>query len=224
MNKLVNIMNDEIKYIYINKKNIENIICTLKKEFPNAICGLNYTTPIELVCALILAAQCTDERVNKIVPILFSKYKSVYELSKANIEDIETIIKPCGFYKNKAKSILNTARLLVEKYNGEVPDTMDELIKLYGIGRKSANIILQECFDKTEGIAVDTHVTRLARKMGISKAETPIKIEEELLKKIDKKYWMDVNHVFVLHGRKYCIARRPKCEICPLNNNCPKNR
>lgn len=216
-------MRNEKKYVKIKDNDIITIISILEKEFPNAVCGLNFNSPIELVCALILAAQCTDERVNKIIPILFDKYKDVYELSKADVNDIAKIVKPCGFYSNKSKAISNTAKIIVEKYNGNVPDTMEDLTTLSGIGRKSANIILQECFNKTEGIAVDTHVTRLSRKIGISNESTQEKIENELMKRIDKKYWSLINHIFVLHGRKYCIARRPQCDICPIKDYCNKN-
>lgn len=216
-------MSDEKKYVKIKNKDIVKIINILEEEFPNAICGLNFNSPIELVCALILAAQCTDARVNTIIPVLFNKYKDVYELSKADVNDIAKIVKPCGFYVNKSKAISNTAKIIVEKYNGIVPDTMEDLTTLSGIGRKSANIILQECFSKTVGIAVDTHVTRLSRKIGISNETTQEKIEKELMERIDKKYWSIINHVFVLHGRKYCIARRPKCDICPIKNYCNKN-
>lgn len=215
--------NDIKKYKNTNIKNSEKIINLLEKEFPDAVCGLNFNTPIELVCALILAAQCTDERVNTIIPVLFEKYRDVYELSKANIDDIAKIVKPCGFYVNKSKAILNTAKMIVEKFDGNVPNNMEDLTKLPGIGRKSANIILQECFDITVGIAVDTHVTRISKKLGFSNATTQDKIEQELMKKFDKKYWNVINHVLVLHGRKYCIARRPKCDICPISELCPKN-
>lgn len=217
-------MNDEKKYVKIKDKDIVKIINILEEEFPDAICGLEYNSPIELVCALILAAQCTDARVNTIIPVLFAKYKDAYELSKANVDDIAKIVKPCGFYANKSKAISNTAKMIVEKYNGIVPNTMEDLTTLSGIGRKSANIILQECFNKTEGIAVDTHVTRISRKIGISNESTQEKIENELMSKIDKRYWSIINHVFVLHGRKYCIARRPQCDICPIKNYCNKNK
>lgn len=211
------------KYKKINAKVAEKIIQKLQQEFYNAKCGLNFNNQIELVCALILAAQCTDARVNTIIPILFKKYKDVYELAKANVQDIATIIKPCGFYNNKSNSISKMAKIIVEKFNGEVPDTMEKLITLPGIGRKSANIILQECFNKTVGIAVDTHVTRISRKIGFSNENTQEKIEQELMNKFDKKYWATINHILVLHGRKYCIARHPKCDICPINNLCLKN-
>lgn len=216
-------MNNEKKYVKLKDNDIEKIINILQNEFEDAKCGLNYNSPIELVCALILAAQCTDARVNTIIPILFDKYKDVYELSKADTNDIAKIVKPCGFYINKSKAISNTAKIIVEKYNGIVPNTMEELTTLSGIGRKSANIILQECFNKTVGIAVDTHVTRLSRKMGLSNGNTQENIEQELMKRVDEKYWNVINHVFVLHGRKYCIARRPQCDTCPVNNYCKKN-
>ena len=212
-----------MKYIKTNKKDAQYIIELLEKEFPDSKCGLDYNSPIELVCALILAAQCTDARVNTIIPILFAKYKDVYELSNADINEIAKIVKPCGFYMNKSKAISNTAKIIVSKYNGIVPDTMEDLTSLSGIGRKSANIILQECFNKTVGIAVDTHVTRISRKLGFSNGNSQKNIENELMKKIDKKYWSVINHIFVLHGRKYCIARRPMCDICPISIYCPKN-
>lgn len=211
------------KYKITNKQKSKEIIDVLANYFNNAKCGLDFKSPIQLVVALILAAQCTDARVNTIIPILFKKYPTVYDLAKANINDISEIVKPCGFYKNKSISISETANIIVNNFNGEVPNTMDELTTLRGIGRKSANIILQECFNNTVGIAVDTHVTRISRKLGFSNSNTPEKIEQDLMKKFDKKYWNVINHVLVLHGRAYCIARRPNCNECPINNLCPKN-
>lgn len=220
---LENVRNKNIRYIDKNKKQCEEVIEILEKEYPDAICSLNYTSPIELVVALILAAQCTDERVNKIVPILFEKFPDVYSLSEANVLDIQEIVKPCGFYVNKAKNISDTSKIIVTNFNGNVPSTMNELCTLKGIGRKSSNIILQECFGKVEGIAVDTHVTRISRKIGFSNANTPEKIEEDLIRKFDKKYWATINHILVFHGRAICIARRPLCDICPIKDICPKN-
>ncbi|MDD3303552.1 MAG: endonuclease III [Clostridia bacterium] len=211
------------KYVKRNNKQAEEILLILSKEYPDAICGLEFKSPIELVCALILAAQCTDARVNQIIPILFQKFPDVYALAKAEVQDIQEIVKPCGFYINKSNAISNTAKIIVERFDGKVPDTMEDLTTLSGIGRKSANIILQECFGKIEGIAVDTHVTRLSRKMGISNESIQEKIENELMNKFDKKYWGVLNHVMVLHGRKFCIARRPQCDICPIKELCPKN-
>lgn len=211
------------KYVKIEKNNITKLINILSDYYPDATCSLNYDSPIVLVIALILAAQCTDERVNQITPILFNKYPTVFDLAKANVEDIEKIVKPCGFYKNKAKNISETAKIIVTNFDGKVPSTMEDICTLKGIGRKSANIILQECFNNTVGIAVDTHVTRIARKIGLSNLNTAKKIEIELKKLIDKKYWNKVNHIFVYHGRAICIARTPQCNICPIKEICKKN-
>ncbi len=211
------------KYTRKTKAQIEEIIQKLIETYGEVPCGLNFTTPFSLVVGLILAAQCTDIRVNQTTPIFFSKYKTIEDVKDADINDIIQIIKPCGFSKNKSRSIKESARIICEEFNGNVPCTMEELTKLCGIGRKSANIILQECFGKIEGIAVDTHVTRLTRKMGFSNGKNPVEIEKDLLKKIDKKYWKDINMVLVTHGRNICIANRPKCDICPINDLCSKN-
>lgn len=221
-NNIENISNKK-RYIKSSKKDYIQMIEILEKNYPNPKCGLNFNKPIELVIALILAAQCTDERVNKIVPILFSKYKDVYQLANANQKDVSKIIHSCGFYNNKSKNIIETAKIIVNNFNGIIPKTMNEVCSLKGIGRKSSNIILQECFNITVGIAVDTHVTRLSRKMGLSNKETADKIEQELTTKINKKYWPILNHILVLHGRAICVARKPKCDICPINTLCPKN-
>ena len=210
-------------YKKITKENALEIVKILDTYYSDAKCGLDFNTPLELVVALILAAQCTDARVNQITPILFTKYNDVYELSKANIEDIIAIVKPCGFYINKANSILETSKIIVEKYNGQVPSSMEELKTLKGIGRKSANIILQECFGNTVGIAFYTHVTRISRKIGLSNSNTAEKIEQDLMKKFDKKYWSRLNHILVYHGRQICIARRPQCNECPISSICSKN-
>lgn len=218
----------KITYITTNKTNnkiktskeTNEILSILEKEFPDAVCGLNYTSPLELTLALILAAQCTDAMVNKIIPILFLRYPTIEELAIANIEDIEKIVKPCGFYRNKAKNISLTVNKILNDFNGNVPDTMEDLTSLYGIGRKSSNIILQECFNKIEGIAVDTHVSRTCRKIGITKETIPLKQEQELIKKVDKYYFNKLNHILVYHGRKYCDAKKPLCEICVINHLC----
>ena len=202
------------------KKETNDILKILEKEFPDAICGLNYNNPLELTLALILAAQCTDNMVNKIIPILFSKYPTIYDLAIVSIDDLEKIVKPCGFYKNKAKNIHLTVNKIISDFDAKVPDTMESLTSLYGIGRKSANIILQECFNKVEGIAVDTHVSRTCRKIGITKETIPLKQEQELIKKVDKYYFDKLNHMLVYHGRKYCDAKKPLCEICILKDYC----
>jgi len=215
--------NEKRIYVSSPKKNYIEMIKILDNSYLNQKCGLDFNTPIELVVSLILAAQCTDERVNKITPILFNKYIDVYGLANADINDISDIIHSCGFYNNKSKNIHKTANIIVEKFNGIVPNTMKDLCTLKGIGRKSSNIILQECFNITVGIAVDTHVKRIVRKMGISNEVYPNNIEIDLTTKIEKKYWSRLNHILVLHGRAICIARKPKCDICPIKKLCPKN-
>ena len=211
------------KYISQTKKQSEETIKILIDTYKDAKCGLDYTSPFYLVVALILAAQCTDKRVNEITPLFFKRFPTIEDVKNASIEDVINIIRPCGFYKNKAHSIIESARIVCDEFNGKVPNTMEDLTKLCGIGRKSANIILQECFGKIKGIAVDTHVTRISRKIGFSNGKTQIQIENELLKRFDKKYWGKINHVLVLHGRAICIANRPKCDECPISNLCKKN-
>lgn len=211
------------KYVKQTKKQSEEIINILIDTYKDAKCGLDYTTPFSLVVALILAAQCTDKRVNEVTPILFNKYPSIESIKNADITDIMNIVRPCGFTKGKSNSIVKSAKIVCDEFNGAVPDTMEDLTKLSGIGRKSANIILQECFGKVEGIAVDTHVTRISRKIGFSNSKTPLEIEKDLLKLFNKKYWKKINHVLVLHGRAICIANRPKCDECPISNLCKKN-
>ena len=204
------------------KKEINEIIAILDATYPEAKCRLNYESPLQLVVALILAAQCTDDMVNKVVPILFKKYPDSKLLANANLSDIQQIVKSCGFYLTKGKNIKLTADSIVKNYNNNIPDSMEELTKLYGIGRKSSNIILQECFNKVVGIAVDTHVSRTCKRIGFTKTSIPLKQEQELVKKVNKKYFNKLNHILVFHGRAICIARNPKCNICPIKNRCKK--
>lgn len=204
----------------LSKEKTLEIIHILEKEYNDAKCGLDFETPLELTVSLILAAQCTDKRVNMIRPILFKKYPDVYALSKADKKELENIIHSCGFYNNKAKNIICTANTIVDKFGGNVPSTMEDLTSLAGIGRKSANIILQECFDITEGIAVDTHVTRITKKLGLTNNVDPVNIEKDLMKIIPKKYWNKINHMLVSHGRAICDAKKPKCNDCMVNSLC----
>ena len=168
----------------------------------------------------MLSAQCTDERVNKVTPMLFKKYGTPKKMAKANIEDLEELIHSCGFYKNKAKNMKACSITLLEKYNGEVPKKMEELQKLPGIGRKSANVIMLEAFHNPQGIAVDTHAKRISNRIGFSSKKEPEKVEQDLLKVIPKEYYYDVNHLFVWHGREICSARNPKCDVCPVKEYC----
>ena len=206
-----------------SKKETNEIIKVLENCYPDAKCGLDYISPLYLAIALILAAQCTDKRVNMIMPVFFNKFPTLEDISNAKIEDIEKVIKPCGFYKNKAKNISLMSKKLIENFSSEIPNTMKDLTSLPGIGRKSANIILQECFNKSEGIAVDTHVSRTTYRIGFTLSKEPLKQEQELIKKVDKKYFNKINHILVYHGRKICDARKPKCDICPINEMCNKN-
>lgn len=202
-------------------KEIIEIINILKDTYPDAKCSLDFTTPFEMLVAVILSAQCTDERVNKTTPGIFSKYSTPEDFANIDIMELENLIHPCGFYKNKAKNIKATAKIIVDKYNGKVPETMEELMALPGVGRKTANVVMLEAFNKPQGIAVDTHCKRIATKLGLSKAKDPEKIEQDLLKIIPKEYYKDVNHILIWHGRNICTARKPKCNDCPLNKKCP---
>ena len=204
----------------MKKNNIIDIIEKLKAEHPEAACSLNFNTPFEMAVAVILSAQCTDERVNKITPILFSKYKTPEDFCNISLEDLEKQIYSCGFYKNKAKSIKLLAKILVEDYNSTIPENMDILVKLPGIGRKSANVIMLEAFNKPVGIAIDTHAKRISNRLGLSSKKEPTKIEEDLLKIVPKKYLKDVNHLFVFHGRKVCKSQNPLCDKCLINIYC----
>ena len=170
----------------------------------------------------MLSAQCTDDRVNKTTPELFKYYGTPKKLANADNEEIERIIHPCGFYKNKTKNAILCSKMIVEEYDGIVPDNMQDLMRLPGIGRKSANVIMLEAFKRPQGIAVDTHVKRISNRIGLSENSDPEKIEQDLLKIIPKKYYYDVNHLLVWHGRKTCSARNPNCETCAINKYCKK--
>ena len=199
---------------------IIQIINSLKKAYPDATCSLDFSTPFELVVAVMLSAQCTDERVNKTTPTLFSKCKSIQDYANIDINKLENIIHPCGFYKNKAKNIKLCAKQVLEKFNGVVPDNMDDLQSLAGVGRKSANVVMLEAFNNPQGIAVDTHAKRISNLIGLSNESDPVKIEQDLIKIFPKEYLKDINHLFVWHGRNTCIARHPKCDICPIKDFC----
>lgn len=196
------------------------IIENLKKAYPDATCSLDFESPFQMMIAVQLSAQCTDERVNKTTPELFRKYGTAEKMAKAPIDDIEKIVHPCGFYKNKAKNAILAAKTIIEKFNGKVPKTIEELITIPGVGRKSANVIMLEAFNNPVGIAVDTHAKRVSNKMGFSKETDPSKIEQDLLKVFPQKYLYDVNHLFVWHGRNYCNSRKPNCANCPVNQDC----
>ena len=192
----------------------------LKEYYPDATCSLDFKEPFQLVVAVMLSAQCTDERVNKTTPKLFSRCKTIEDFANIDIEELEKIIHPCGFYKNKAKNIKLCSKQVLENFGGIVPHTMKELTSLAGVGRKSANVIMLEAFGIAEGIAVDTHAKRISNLTGLSNKKEPEKIEQDLIKIFPKDSLKDINHLLVFHGRNTCIARHPKCDICPINNFC----
>lgn len=204
----------------MNKKDAIIIIETLKKIYPDAKCSLDFSTPFQMLVSVVLSAQCTDERVNKTTPSIFSKYSTPQDFADMDIELLEELIHPCGFYKTKAKNLKRTAQILVEKYDGIVPNNMEDLMSLPGVGRKSANVIMLEAFDLPQGIAVDTHCKRIANRLGFSSESDPAKIEQDLLKVIPKEYYKDVNHIFIWHGRNVCTSQKPKCDSCKLQQYC----
>lgn len=196
------------------------IVNSLKETYPEATCSLDFSTPFELVVAVMLSAQCTDERVNKTTPNLFKRCPTIQDFVDIDIHELENLIHPCGFYKNKAKNIKLCAKQILDKFHGEVPHTMEELTSLAGVGRKSANVILLEVFGIAEGIAVDTHAKRISNLMGLSSQKEPEKIEQDLIHFFPKDTLKDINHLFVWHGRNTCVARNPKCNDCCVKQFC----
>lgn len=203
------------------QERVIKIIKILRKEYPNVKTALHFRTPFELLVATILAAQCTDERVNKITPELFAKYPTVEHFARAEQKELEKDIRSTGFFRNKARNIIALAQKLLKDYQGRVPDSMEELVKLPGVARKTANIVLSSAFRKAEGIAVDTHVRRLSERLGLSQQGQPEKIEKDLMAIVPREEWLDFNYLLVEHGRKICQARKPKCPDCPLRELCP---
>lgn len=204
----------------MNQKRAIEILENLKSTYPDAKCSLDFATPFELLVAVILSAQCTDERVNKTTPDIFKNYKTPEDFANMDLELLEQLVLPCGFYKNKAKNIKATAKILATKYNSKVPSTMEELLLLPGVGRKTANVVMLEAFNNPQGVAVDTHCKRIANRIGFSKESTPEKIEQDLLKIFPKQYYYDLNHIFMWHGRNICTSQKPKCDICPIASKC----
>lgn len=199
----------------------QKIITALRNEYPNAHCELKYTNPLELLIATILSAQCTDKAVNLATPALFAKYRTPADYAKANIEDLQTAIRSLGFFRNKAKSIQNCCCQLLEKHGGEVPRTMEELVQLPGVGRKTANVVLGNAFNINEGIVVDTHVARLANRLALTNKLEPEKIEVDLQALVPRKFWALFSHWLIWHGRRRCYARKPGCDHCVVFSLCP---
>lgn len=204
-------------------KDVLPLIKALKKLYPKHVIPLHHKSAWELLCAVILSAQCTDARVNTITPHLFKKYPTVYDLAAADIKDVEKIIHSAGFYHSKALSLIEMSKRICEVYGGQVPQTMDDLLTLRGVARKTANVMLGDYFKKPAGIVVDTHVKRLAFRLGLTKNTDPVKIERDLTKIIPYKYWGWIAIALILHGRSICPARNPRCGECTLNKLCPQN-
>ncbi len=195
----------------------------LKRAYPDAHCELDHDGAYQLLAATILSAQCTDKRVNLVTPELFSRYADPSDLAAADPREVEGIIKPTGFFRNKTKSLLGMASALVERFGGRVPATLDELITIPGVGRKTANVVLGDAFGTPEGIVVDTHVGRLSRRLGFTRETDPVKVERVLMKLFPRKNWTMLSHLLIFHGRRICLARRPKCAECVLNDICPSS-
>jgi len=205
------------------KARARKIIARLKREYPDATCALHHSSALELAVATILSAQCTDARVNMVTPHLFAKYRTAADYAAADPRVLEKEIQSTGFFRNKTKSIIGMAQALVERHGGEVPQTMEELTALPGIGRKTANVILGTWFKKNDGVVVDTHVHRLTRLLGLTRQDDPVKIEQELMKMVPREDWTWFSHTLIQHGRQVCIARRPRCADCVLNRLCPSS-
>jgi endonuclease III len=203
------------------KERVEFISQKLRETYPNAHCELDFKTPFQLLVATILSAQCTDKLVNIVTPRLFQKYPTAFDLAAVAQEELELAIKPTGFYRNKAKNLRAMARDLVDKYRGEVPRSMEELTHLAGVGRKTANVVLGNAFSVAEGIAVDTHVARLAKRFALTKSDVPEKIEVDLMRLVPKQHWTDFSHWLIWHGRRRCYARNPDCARCEVGLLCP---
>jgi endonuclease-3 len=204
------------------KRRALKVVRLLNKEYPDAVCALVHHSPFELLVATILSAQCTDQRVNIVTPGLFKKYPDPAAFAAAPLSAIEKAIQSTGFFRNKAKSIKACSTALVEKYDGEVPQDLPSLVELAGVGRKTANVVLGVAFNKATGVVVDTHVGRLSRRLGLTASEDAVKVEADLMRLLPKKEWIGFSHRMIYHGRRVCIARKPKCDQCVMLSFCPR--
>ncbi len=200
---------------------VTEVIARLRAAHPDAHCALDYETPLQLLAAVILSAQCTDERVNLTTPALFVRYPTAEALAAADPEELEAIVRPTGFYRNKARFLRQTAARLLEVYGGDVPSQMEELLTLPGVARKTANVVRGEIYALADGITVDTHVKRLAARLGLTTATDPVKVERDLMAVIPRESWIEIAHLLIWHGRRVCAARKPNCPACPLRDICP---
>ena len=203
----------------LSRKDALTVMDILEKTYPSAKAELDFTNPLELLVATILSAQCTDVRVNKTTPVLFEKYKTAKDYAEADLEELMEIIRPCGFYRTKANHLIGAGHVMEESFQGQVPRTMEEIMTLPGVGRKTANVVLSNAFG-VPGIAVDTHVFRVSNRIGLCNTDTPEKTEMALQKIIPKDRWSQSHHVLIFHGRRCCAARKPKCTVCPVSEQC----
>ena len=204
------------------QQRVRKIVRQLARTYADAECALRHESPFQLIAATILSAQCTDERVNMVTPRLFEQYPTPQALAAARQEDVERIIQSTGFFRSKAKSLIGMARGIVEEHGGAIPWDLDSLIRLPGVGRKTANVVLGTAFGIPSGVVVDTHVTRITRLLALTRAKTPEKIEQDLMSLLPRTEWINFSHRLIHHGRRICIARRPRCRECPLLKLCPR--
>jgi len=204
------------------KRHALRVVRQLKKDYSHAVCALNYDTPVQLLVATILSAQCTDERVNIVTAELFKRYPAAEDLAKAPVRSLEKLVQSAGFYRNKAKNIKACCQALVREHAGEVPQDLDALVKLAGVGRKTANVVLGTAFGIPTGVVVDTHVGRISRRLGLTEKNDAVQVERELVVLIPKKEWIDYSHRMIYHGRAVCKARKPKCDACTFEKFCPQ--
>jgi len=206
-----------------DKEYVLRIIKILERNYKDVKCALNFSNPFELLTATILSAQCTDKRVNEVTKSLFNRYKDIEDYANADVLEVENYIRSAGFYRNKAKNIIRCAQLIINKYGGDVPQTMENLLELPGIARKTANVVLSSAFGIAEGIAVDTHVIRIANLLKLTKYDDPVKIEKDLIEIVPKRYWIKFSFLIQALGRRICKARNPNHSVCPLNKICPSS-
>lgn len=204
-----------------SKERAREILARLRGEYPESRCALDHTSPLELLVATVLSAQCTDQRVNQVTPGLFRRYPTARAYAEADLGELEEAVKTTGFYRNKARALKALGAALLERFDGDVPATMDELVTLPGVGRKTANVVLGNCFGRNDGIVVDTHVHRLSRRLGLSAHDDPVKIERDLMERVPRDAWTAWGHLVIDHGRRVCRARKPDCPACVLAEICP---
>ena len=218
----MSVSNDPETTEQVGKRQVSGILAGLKKAYPEAECALRHADPLQLLIATILSAQCTDKRVNLVTPELFRKYPSAEAFARASLPTLERMIHSTGFFRNKAKNIREACRRLVRDHNGQVPQSMEELLRLAGVARKTANVVLGTAYGVTSGVVVDTHVFRISRRLGLTRARTPEKVEQDLMAVIPAGEWINFSHRLIHHGRRICSARKPQCSLCALESHCRK--